>query len=74
MYGTGLAKGLMLTLRHFVESYVDDIRYGFRKYHHSTDNFGIRQGTQTKGVITVQYPDEKGGGARALSFCALSHR
>ena len=59
MYGTGLAKGLMLTLRHFVESYVDDIRYGFRKYHHSTDNFGIRQGTQTKGVITVQYPDEK---------------
>ena len=59
MYGTGLAKGMLLTLRHFVESYVDDIRYGFRKYHHSTDNFGIRQGTKTKGVITVQYPDEK---------------
>lgn len=59
MYGTGLAKGLRLTLRHFVESYIDDLRYGFRKYHHSTDNFGIRQGTQTKGVITVQYPDEK---------------
>jgi len=59
MYGTGLAKGLLLTLRHFIESYVDDLRYGFRKYHHSTDNFGIRQGTQTKGVITVQYPDEK---------------
>ncbi|MDE2853720.1 MAG: 4Fe-4S binding protein [Chloroflexota bacterium] len=54
-----MAKGLMLTLRHFVESYVDDVRYGFRKYHHSTDNFGIRQGTKTKGVITVQYPDEK---------------
>ncbi len=59
MYGTGLAKGLRLTLRHFIESYIDDVRYGFRKYHHSTDNFGIRQGTQTKGVITVQYPDEK---------------
>lgn len=59
MYGTGLAKGLMLTLRHFVDSYIDDIRYGFRKYSHSVDNFGIRQGTQTKGVITVQYPDEK---------------
>ena len=59
MYGTGLAKGLLLTLRHFVDSYVDDIRYGFRKYHHSTDNFGVRQGTKTKGVITVQYPDEK---------------
>ena len=59
MYGTGLAKGLALTLRHFVDSFVDDIRYGMRKYHHSTDNFGIRQGTKTQGVITVQYPDEK---------------
>ena len=59
MYGTGLAKGLMLTLRHFFESYVDDLRYGLRKYHHSTDNFGVRQGTRAKGVITVQYPDEK---------------
>lgn len=59
MYGTGLAKGLMLTLRHFFASYVDDLRYGFRKYHHATDNFALRQGTQAKGVITVQYPDEK---------------
>ena len=59
MYGTGLAKGLLLTLRHFLASYVDDLRYGFRKYHHATDNFAIRQGTQAKGVITVQYPDEK---------------
>ncbi len=59
MYGTGLAKGLMLTLRHFVESYVDDVRYGFRKYAPSTDNFEIRQGTKGKGIMTVQYPDEK---------------
>ena len=59
MYGTGLAKGLMLTLRHFIDSYVDDLRYGLRKYSHTTDNFGVRQGTEAKGVITVQYPDEK---------------
>ena len=59
MYGTGLAKGLMLTLRHFIDSYVDDLRYGLRKYSHATDNFGVRQGTEAKGVITVQYPDEK---------------
>jgi len=59
MYGTGLAKGLMLTLRHFIESYVDDVRYGFRKYSLSTDNFEVRQGTKAKGVLTVQYPDEK---------------
>ena len=59
MYGTGLAKGLLLTLRHFIDSYVDDLRYGMRKYSHSVDNFGARQGTDPKGVITVQYPDEK---------------
>ncbi len=59
MYGTGLAKGLLLTLRHFIDSFVDDLRYGLRKYSHATDNFGLRQGTEAKGVITVQYPDEK---------------
>lgn len=59
MYGTGLAKGLKLTLRHFIDSFVDDLRYGLRKYSHATDNFGLRQGTEAKGVITVQYPDEK---------------
>lgn len=59
MYGTGLAKGLLLTLRHFIDSFVDDLRYGLRKYSHATDNFGLRQGTGAKGVITVQYPDEK---------------
>jgi NADH-quinone oxidoreductase subunit I len=59
MYGTGLAKGMMLTLRHFIDSYVDDVRYGFRKYSHTTDNFGMRQGTKGAGVLTVQYPDEK---------------
>lgn len=59
MYGTGLAKGLLLTLRHFVDSYVDDVRYGFRKYAKTTDNFEVRQGTKSQGVLTVQYPDEK---------------
>ena len=59
MYGTGLAKGMMLTLRHFVDTYVDDVRYGFRKYSNTTDNFGVRQGTKGTGALTVQYPDEK---------------
>ena len=59
MFGTGLAKGLMLTMRHFVDTYVDDLRYGFRKYAKTTDNFEVRQGTRTEGAQTVQYPDEK---------------
>ena len=69
MYGTGLAKGLMLTLRHFVDSFVDDLRYGLRKYSHATDNFGLRQGTAAKGVITVQYPMRRWRCRNAFALC-----
>ena len=58
MYGEGFVKGMMLTMRHFVETYVDDLKYGFRKYS-QPDNFEVRQGTHAKGAFTVQYPDEK---------------
>lgn len=57
MYGKGMIRGLTVTFKHFVNSYVDDLRYGFRKY--SSDNFEIRQGVKSQGSFTVQYPDEK---------------
>jgi NADH-quinone oxidoreductase subunit I len=66
MYGLGILKGLGITFRHFVETYVDDLRYAGRKYLRQ-DNFEIRQGTKAKGAITVQYPDEK----IALPLCAV---
>lgn len=59
MYGRGILKGLGVTLKHFVNTYVDDLRYGLRKYSGNRDNFQIRQGLQTQGTYTVQYPDEK---------------
>jgi NADH-quinone oxidoreductase subunit I len=59
MAGQGFIKGMMLTLRHFLKSYAEDFRYGLRRYSHDVDNFETRQGTQTEGVFTVQYPDEK---------------
>ncbi len=59
MYGMGVAKGLAVTLKHFIETYIDDLKYGFRKYSKNVDNFEIRQGTEAKGAFTVQYPDEK---------------
>lgn len=59
MNGAGFAKGLLVTMRHFVNTYIDDIRYGFKKYSHSVDNFEVRQGTEAKGAFTVQYPEEK---------------
>ncbi len=59
MYGRGILKGLGVTLKHFFQSYADDLRYGWRKFSDKQDNFETRQGTKAQGVFTVQYPDEK---------------
>ncbi len=59
MNGIGFIKGMMVTLRHFVNTYVDDLRYGFKKYSPNVDNFETRQGTKAQGAFTVQYPEEK---------------
>jgi NADH-quinone oxidoreductase subunit I len=58
MNGLGILKGLGVTIRHFVQTYVDDIRYGGRKYL-GTENFETRQGLKAQGAYTVQYPEEK---------------
>jgi len=58
MYGSGVLKGLGITLKHFVGSYVDDLRYGMRKYYQQ-ENFEARQGVRAAGAFTVQYPEEK---------------
>lgn len=58
MYGLGILKGLGVTLRHFVQTYVDDIKYAGRKYLRQ-ENFEVRQGLKADGAFTVQYPDEK---------------
>lgn len=58
MYGIGLIKGLGITLKHFVETYVDDIRWLGRRYYND-EALARRQGPQARGVFTVQYPEEK---------------
>jgi NADH-quinone oxidoreductase subunit I len=58
MNGMGILKGLGVTLRHFFQTYVDDIKYGGRKYL-GQENFEVRQGLKAQGAFTVQYPDEK---------------
>ena len=58
MYGQGILRGLRITLTHFIRTYIDDLRYGFRKYA-GNENFAQRQGPRARGAFTVQYPDEK---------------
>jgi len=59
MYGMGLIKGLGVTLKHFVETYVDDLRWIVRGRYYNEEALIIRQGKDARGVFTVQYPEEK---------------
>ncbi len=58
MYGLGILKGLGVTLRHFAETYIDDIKWLGRRYFND-DTLKIRQGPDARGVFTVQYTEEK---------------
>ncbi len=58
MYGIGILKGLGVTLKHFVETYVDDIRWIGRRYYND-EALAVRQGPKARGVFTVQYPEER---------------
>ncbi|HLA43231.1 MAG TPA: 4Fe-4S binding protein, partial [Aggregatilineales bacterium] len=57
MYGLGLFKGFGLTLKHFWDTYTEDLRWLGEKY--TTATFAVRQGKDAKGIFTVEYPDEK---------------
>lgn len=58
MVGGGLIKGLYVTLRHFVGTYIDDIRWLGRRYYRDAA-LQKRQSPEARGVFTVQYPEEK---------------
>jgi NADH-quinone oxidoreductase subunit I len=58
MYGQGIAKGLLVTFKHFINTYLADMRYATRNYT-KQDRFEVRQGTKAEGIFTVEYPDEK---------------
>lgn len=57
MYGLGILKGLGVTFKHFINTYVDDLRYAGKKA--GMTDFEVRQGLKSEGIFTVQYPDEK---------------
>lgn len=58
MYGIGILKGLGVTLKRFIDTYVDDLRWMGRRYR-NPEAMRVRQGVKGRGVFTVQYPDEK---------------
>jgi NADH-quinone oxidoreductase subunit I len=63
MFGSGLLKGLGITLKHFQETYVDDRQGTPSRYEDSLklDNNRriVEQPFTHEGLFTIQYPEEK---------------
>ena len=59
MYGLGILKGLSVTLKHFVNTYVDDFSYGLFSWvtdaRYTPEAMAVRQSAKARGVFTVQY-------------------
>ena len=58
MYGKGILKGMWVTIKHFVMTYVDDIRMIGRRYN-NPEGIEYRQSKDVEGIFTIKYPEEK---------------
>jgi NADH-quinone oxidoreductase subunit I len=58
MDGLGILKGLGVTLKRFLGTYVDDIKWLGKRYY-TEDGIRHRMSKEASGVFTVQYPEEK---------------
>jgi len=58
MDGLGIIKGMGVTLRRFVDTYLDDIRWWGRRYY-TKEGIAHRMSKDARGIFTIQYPEEK---------------
>jgi NADH-quinone oxidoreductase subunit I len=59
MFGTGVLKGLGVTLKEFVGTYVDDIKRIPSRYAGGREELDQSQASAQTGIFTVQYPEER---------------
>ncbi len=59
MNGFGILKGLGVTLKHFIDTYLDDIRWLGKGRYRTEKGIAFRSSGQTRGIFTIQYPEEK---------------
>lgn len=58
MDGMGIIRGLGVTLKRFVDTYLEDIRW-FGKRYYTKEGVAHRMSPDARGIFTVQYPEEK---------------
>jgi NADH-quinone oxidoreductase subunit I len=56
--GFGIIKGLGVTLKRFIMTYVDDIRWWGKRYY-TKEGISHRMSKNARGIFTIQYPEEK---------------
>ena len=60
LFGTGILKGLGYTLKHFLMTYAEDIKYLGRKSGVAGTARAVRrQNPKARGLVTIEYPKEK---------------
>ncbi|MBI5824639.1 MAG: 4Fe-4S binding protein [Chloroflexi bacterium] len=61
MYGKGILKGLSVTWKRFWDTYTEDISWMVRgkKRYNTVEGVAHRSSKNTKGIFTVQYPEEQ---------------
>lgn len=61
MYGLGIFKGMAVTIKHFAETYLDDLRWMFQGGRYQNERaLKVRQHLgKNRGAVTINYPDEK---------------
>ncbi|MCO6449284.1 MAG: NADH-quinone oxidoreductase subunit I [Caldilineales bacterium] len=62
MFGSGILRGLGVTLKHTIATYTDDFSRTPTRYEDSYDTSQgkiLKQPTDLRGIVTIQYPEEK---------------
>ncbi len=58
MTGFGILRGLWVTFKHFLNTYIEDFRDGKKRYY-TKEGVESRRSPDVEGIFTVQYPKEK---------------
>ncbi|MBE0410801.1 MAG: 4Fe-4S binding protein [Anaerolineales bacterium] len=59
MYGKGIIKGLGVTIKHFIQTYIEDLRWIGKGRYYTEAGVLQRMSPETRGIFTIQYPEEK---------------
>jgi len=66
MYGKGILKGLAVTWNRYWNTYIEDLVWFFRRLtgngqsrYYTKEGIARRSSSDTRGIFTIQYPEEK---------------